>query len=92
MTKSAKPLPLRQANGGEWEVKDASGNWIKCETEEDAKILSNAPIVREASYKTTFPNKTLAARLEKTAEKMEQYNMLSTSRLFRKRAKLARGI
>ena len=91
MPKLPEPLPLRQSNDGKWKVKNNSGNWIKCETKEDAKILSNAPIVWHESYKASRPNKSLADRLDRTAEKMEQYNMGSTARRFRNRAKLMRG-
>jgi len=91
MSKAAKPLPLRRSDDGKWEVKNLSGKWIKCETKEDAEILSNAPIILQESYEILPPNGKVAARLEKTAEKQEQYKMLSTARFFRNRAKLARG-
>lgn len=91
MSKSAKPLPLRRSDDGKWEVENVPDNWIKCENESDAKILSNAPIVLQESFEVFHPNKKVAARLENTAEKMEQYKMLSTARFFRNRAKLARG-
>jgi len=88
---SAKHLPLRRSDDGKWEVENVSGNWIKCENESDAKILSNAPVI-EASWLETRPhNKALAARLENAAEKMDQYDMRTTARRFRRWAKLARG-
>lgn len=88
---SAEGLPLRQSDDGKWEVENVPGNWITCETEEDARIFSNGPIVLEESFRTTFPDKALAARLEKTAEILEQYKIGFTSRYLRNRAKLARG-
>ena len=91
MPKSAEPLPIRQSDGSKWEVENVPGNWIKCGTEADAKIISNAPVVLQESYETFLPNKTVAARLDKTAEKLEQYNMGFHARRFRRRAKLARG-
>jgi len=91
MPKKVEPLPLRQSDDGKWEVENTPDNWIKCKTKRDAEILSNAPVL-EASWLQTRPiNKTLAARLENTAKKMEQYNIRTTARFFRKWAKLARG-
>jgi len=91
MSKSAKPLPLRKSYDGKWEVKNDSGTWIKCETKKDAEILSNGPIVLDEFHKTPLPDEGMAAKLKKTAEKQEQYKMLSTARFFRAMAKRARG-
>jgi hypothetical protein len=91
MPKSAKSLPVRQYSGEKWEVEMEPGNWVKCETKEDAEILSNAPIVMQKSYEVFLPNKAVATELEKMAEKLEQYNIGTAVRLFQKRAKLARG-
>jgi len=91
MSKSAKPLPLRQSDNGKWEVEMRGGKWVRCETEEDAKILSDAQVL-EALYLEARPlNKALATRLENTAEKMDQYNMCTSARRFRRWARLARG-
>ena len=43
MKKSLGPLPLRQAHRGKWEIENVTGKWIKCETEADGKVLSDAP-------------------------------------------------
>jgi len=91
MSKSEKPLPIRQSDDGKWEVRDASGNWIKCETEEDAKILSNARIVRTKLDKAAIPDKVLAAEFDNTAEVLDKYNWRTTARYFRAMAKRARG-
>ncbi|MDD5064224.1 MAG: hypothetical protein PHQ35_05625 [Phycisphaerae bacterium] len=91
MTKKVEPLPLRQSDDGTWEVKNDRGIWIKCENEEDAKILSNAPIVLQEGSEVFYPNEKAAAMLDRTAEKMEQYNMRSGSRYFRAMAERARG-
>ena len=91
MTKKAEPLPLRQSDDGKWEVENSSGIWIKCENEEDAKILSNAPIVLQESFEVFHPNEKAAAMLDRTAEKMEQYNMSFGGRYFRAMAEKARG-
>ncbi len=45
MSKSAKPLPLRQSDNGKWEVEMRGGKWVRCETEADAKVLSDAPVL-----------------------------------------------
>ena len=90
MAKPAKPLPLRQSDDGKWEVKNVPGNWIKCENEADAKILSNAPIIRAKIYETILPDKALAAELDKTAEILKRYR-ISDYRFFRAMAKRARG-
>jgi len=91
MSKSAKPLPLRRTDDGKWEVENDSGTWIECETKKDAKILSNAPVIEASWLKTRPHNKALAARLENAAEKMDQYNMRTSARRFRRWARLARG-
>jgi len=91
MSKSAKPLPIRQSDDGKWEVENVPGNWIKCETKKEADTLSNAPIVRAKIYETIFPNKALAAELDKTAEILKQYR-ISDYRFFRAMAKRAIGI
>ena len=91
MTKSAKPLPLRQSDDGSWEVENVPGNWIKCETKEDAEIISNAPIVRAKLDRTMRPDKALAAELDKTSEILDKYNIETTARYFRAMAELARG-
>ena len=91
MSKSAKPLQVRRPYDGKWEIRLDSGTWIKCETKKDAEILSNSPIVMDEFYKIYLPNEEMATKLEKTAEKQEQYNMLSTARFFRAMAEKARG-
>ena len=91
MSKPATPLPIRQSNDGRWEVENDLGHWIKCENEADAKILSNAPIVLQESSEVFYPNEKAAAMLDRTAEKMKQYNMSPESRYFRAMAERARG-
>ncbi len=91
MSKSAEPLSLRQCDDGKWEVENVPDNWIKCETKEDAQIISNAPIVLQESYEALLPNEKVAARLERMADKLEQYKLGFHARRFRARAKLARG-
>lgn len=91
MSKLAKPFPIRQFDDGGWEVETSTGKWVKCETKEDAEILSNAPVVQATSYKTKFPDKVLATKLDKTAEILDKYKMGTTARFFQKRAELASG-
>ena len=91
MLNTVKHLPLRQSDDGKWEVENNPGNWIKCETKADAEILSNAPIVLHESYEAFNPDESLADRLDRTAEKMEQYNISFGARFFRNRAELMRG-
>jgi len=83
MTNKVKPLPLRQSNDGKWEVENTPGNWIKCDNEEDARILSNALIILQESLEVFHPNEKAATMLDKTAEKMEQYNISFGARYFR---------
>jgi hypothetical protein len=85
----AQPLPLRQSDDGKWQVENVPGNWITCYNEEDANILSNAPVLMGQSWSSS-PNETLAINLEKTAQKMEDYKIGFTSRYFRARAKSVR--
>jgi hypothetical protein len=88
---SEKPLPLRQAEDGSWEVQSDSEQWVKCYTESDARIVSNAPLILEKSHHTVFPDEVIAAQLEETAAMLEKYNFGTASRLFKRRAKSARG-
>jgi hypothetical protein len=64
----------------------------KCERKGDAEILSNAPKILAELDKTMRPNEALAAKFEKTAEKLEQYKMRGDARYFRAMAKRARAI
>jgi hypothetical protein len=91
MSNSPEPLPIKQSDDGKWEVENFPGHWIKCENEADAKILSNAPIVLQESFEVFHPNEKVASKLDRTAEKMEQYNMSFGGRYFRAMAKKARG-
>jgi hypothetical protein len=90
MSKSPEPLPIRQSDDGKWEVENAPRHWIKCENEADAKILSNTLIVLQESSEVFYPNEKAAAMLDRTAEKMKQYNMSPESRYFRAMAERAR--
>jgi hypothetical protein len=91
MSKSAKPLPRRQCDDGKWEVEMRGGKWVRCETEADAKVLSDAPVLEVSWLKNRPLIKALVTRLESTAEKMETYEMRTDARRFRKWAKLASG-
>ena len=91
MLNSEKTLLIRQSDNGKWEVRMRGGKWVICETEADAKILSYAPVLEALWLKTRPLNNVLAARLEKTAEKMNQYKMRTDARRFQKWANLARG-
>ncbi|MGA2680086.1 MAG: hypothetical protein ABSF37_12430 [Sedimentisphaerales bacterium] len=93
MPKEVKPLSLRQCDDGKWEVKMKSNNcdWVKCETEEDAKIFSNVPIVRDKLAEAALPDEDLAAVLDGTAIVFGKYNMSDGARYFRAMAKRARG-
>lgn len=91
MLKKVEPLKLRQSDDGNWEIENVANHWIKCETKEDAEIISNAPIVRAKLDRTTRPDNVLAAELDKTAEILDKYNIGSEARYFRAMAKLARG-
>lgn len=88
---TAQPLPMRQAQNGTWEVENSPGNWVRCHTEEDARMLSNAPIVLDRSYRTQFPDNALATELEETAAILEEYTIGWGSRFMRWRAQCARG-
>jgi hypothetical protein len=90
MPNKVKSLPLRKSDDGKWEVENVPGKWIKCETEEDAKTISNAPIVLDEFYKVSLPNERVAAKLDKTAEILKQYR-ISDYRFFRAMTKRARG-
>lgn len=89
MPKKVKSLQLRQSDDSKWEVENVPSNWIECETEADAKTISNAPIVLDEFYKIFLPNERVATNLEKTAEILKQYR-ISNHRFFRAMAKRVR--
>jgi hypothetical protein len=89
MLKKVEPLQLRQSDDGNWEVENVTGHWIKCETKEDAELISDAPIIRAELDRTICPDKTLAAELDKAAEILDKYNMGPTARYFRAMAEKA---
>ena len=92
MSNKAKYLPIRLSGDGKWEIKTRGGKWLKCETQKDATVLSEAPILEESwRLKGRPSDKTWAARLECTAEKLDQYNMCTDARRFRTLAKRAKG-
>jgi hypothetical protein len=88
---SDNPLRLREAEDGRWEVETSPGKWMKCETESDARIISNAPVLEERASRATAPDQTLAAELEATADALHRYNIGWDSRFFRSRAEGMRG-
>lgn len=87
---SNNPLRLRQAEDGEWEVETSPGKWMKCETESDARTISNAPVLEEKACCATAPDQTLAVKLEATADVLQKYDSW-LSRFFRSRAEDMRG-
>jgi hypothetical protein len=93
MPKEVKSLPIRQSDDGKWEVKMKSNNcdWVKCETEEDAKIFSNVPIVRDKLAEAALPDEGLAAKLDDITRVFDKYNMSNGVRYFRTMAKRVRG-
>ena len=91
MSKSANPLKIRQSDDGKCDIEMRGGNWVRCETEEDATVLSNAPVLEALWLKNRPLDKAMAAKLENTAKKMDQYNMHTDARRFRNWANLARG-
>jgi hypothetical protein len=88
---SEKPLPLRRTEDGVWEVETPPGKWTKCETESDARTISNAPLLEEKACYGTCPDQTLAAELRATADILEKYGFGWHSRFFRSRAEDMRG-
>lgn len=76
---------------GVWEVENSPGHWIKCETEDDARTISNAPVLSEKSHNAVCPDQTTAAELEATANVLEHYSIGWPSRFFRYRARVLRG-
>lgn len=85
----AEPLPLKQSGAGKWQVENVPGNWIACCNEEDAHILSNAPVLLGQS-RSSPPSDALASNLEEAAQKLEDHKIGFTSRYFRARAQSVR--
>ena len=88
---SAKPLSIRQSEEGNWEIENAPGNWITCHTEEDARIISNAPVVLEKSWRVEIPDEALAAELEEVSKKLQDYRIGFGARFLQHRAEVIRG-
>ena len=88
---SGKALPIRQADDGTWEVLNMPEHWTSCDTEADARRISNAPLILERSFQAVYPDESIAAQLDETAEILAKYNIGFGSRFFHNRAKLARG-
>jgi hypothetical protein len=68
MPKSTEPLPIRQSDDGKWEVKDAFGNSIKCETKEDAEILANIHVDQDASVLFKYRSMATVEAVEHTID------------------------
>lgn len=84
---NGKSLPIRKAEDGSWEVENKPGHWIKCESKEDAIVISNAPLLRDKAIITAKPDKELAAELEATSDILERYRISVGARFFREEAK-----
>jgi hypothetical protein len=63
--------------------------WLSCETEEDARIIANAPRLEFETLSGSRSGEEFAAELEETARVFEEYHMGFGARFLRRRAKEA---
>jgi len=89
-TRTPKPFRVRKASGGDWEVEFARGKWLRCDSEEDARTLADAPILEYGALAGTKSGCGFASELERAADVLELYGMRFGSRFFRYRAQKIR--
>jgi hypothetical protein len=84
--------PRRQIDDGDWEVLVVpEDKWIPCASEEEARILARAPVLRDESLQRSRSGSAFAQELEELADVLETHGMGAGSRFFRQRASEVRA-
>ena len=83
MSEIPTDLPIR-CRGNQWEVLIVDRNsWLTCDNEQDARILSRAPVLMyESPDEETRKGSSLAEELEQTTRTLQKYE-LADCRLYR---------
>jgi hypothetical protein len=92
--KNDKPSPfaVRRVEGVGWQVCFVPDNtWLDCRSEQDARIIAQAPVLEYESLEEHRSGKEFARQLELLADALERYRIGFGSRFFRRRAEEARG-
>ena len=90
-SKLPQRFPVRKVGDQEWEVLIATDNtWLSCETERDARIIANGPMLKYESLERTRPGPEFARELDEIADTLTKYGIGFGSRFFRRRATEAR--
>jgi hypothetical protein len=86
------PWSVREGSEGRWEVliSERDDVWLTCDSEDDARAISAAPVLQYEALERLKSGELFAAELEKTADAMEKYRMGFGSRFLRRRAEEAR--
>lgn len=91
MTAKPNPLAVRKVGDGAWEVLIVTNDrWLPCESEDDARVIANAPVYEYESLERIRSGSQFAIELDRLADVLEKYRIGFGSRFFRRRAEEAR--
>ena len=87
------PFPVRELRNLGFEVYILDENrWLRCETGEDARILSRRPVLEYESLERERSGSAFADELARLSATMRKYNMGFGSRFFGRRADEVRKV
>jgi hypothetical protein len=82
---------VRKVGDGPWEVLVVSNDrWLACESEDDARILAEAPVYEYESLERIRSGAQFANELDRLANALERHRMGFGARFFRRRAEESR--
>ena len=85
--------PRRKVGDGDWEVLVVpEDKWIPCASEEEARMLSKAPILKNESLERSRCGSDFAEELEQLAVVLLAHGMRAGSRFFKRRAAEVRAV
>lgn len=68
-----------------------NNQWLQCHSEDDARLIAEAPVYKYDALERLRSGCTLAAELDRLADLLQKYDIGFWSRFFRRRAAEARG-
>jgi hypothetical protein len=84
--------PVRKVGQADWEVLVVpEGRWVSCASEEEARLLAKAPVLKSETLERLRAGTGFAGELERLAEVLAGHGMGVASRFFRRRAAEVRG-
>jgi len=91
-TENERPAAFTVRNvGGEWQVFLVERDkWLTCECEDDARAISNAPVLKYDALAGGRSGRAFADELERTAKALGKYHLGPGSRFFTRRAEEVR--